>query len=196
MSIFQAESLKASLEDQVDLARKALNEAETRDKEDAKAKGGGAKVVRSEAAKAAYWNLDRLSKEVDAKMKEIADLNERVEALKLNERQILEETQARKEEQRIAWEKESADRRMALEAEFARREEQARLRIEEQARLQKIVEPTVVPQASSVEKLLEDMKSDLRRSSVVSVGSVSSQESRMDKAAAKAKVQVCTIAPY
>lgn len=183
----------------MDLARKALQEAESRDKEEAKSKGEGAKVVRSEAAKAAYWNLDRLTKEVEAKTKEIAEITERLETLKQSERTIAEEAQAKKEEQRLTWERETAERRAALEAELARREEQARIRMEEQARLQQILAPSAVAEpSSSVDKILADIKSDVRRSSMASVSSATSAtgpDARIDKAAAKAKAQVVRSLP-
>ena len=175
------------------MARKALQEAESRDKEEAKSKGEGAKVVRSEAAKAAYWNLDRLAKEVEAKTQEIVDITARLEALKQNERAIAEEAQAKKEEQRLTWERETAERRAALEAELAKREEQARLRMEEQARLQQMLAPAAAPASNSVDKILADIQSDVRRGSVApapSAASAAGPETRLDKAAAKAKAQV------
>ena len=188
----QAESAKATLEDQVDLARRALKEAEQRDREDAKARGGeGAKVVRSEGAKAAYWDLERLTKEVESKKAEIAEMGERLETLQQTEQAVVEEARARREERRLALEGEMAERRAALEVELARREEQARLRLEEQARIQQMLEPAVAAPAPSATRLLEDLHADIRRESAAkATASAPGADARLDKAAAKAKAQV------
>ena len=188
----QAESARATLEEQVDLARSALKEAERRDREDARAKGGeGARVVRSEGAKAAYWDLERLAKEVEAKKAEIAAVGERLEALQQTERAVVEEARARKEELRASLEGEMAERRAALEGELARREEQARQRLEEQARLRQLLEPPpAAPLPASGNRILEDLSAEIRRGSAASSAAPDSESARLEKAAAKATAQV------
>jgi hypothetical protein len=66
----EAARLSKELEDQVSLAKKKLKEEEAKDREEAKAQGKD-KVTKSAAAKEAYWDVERLSRELEGKEKEI-----------------------------------------------------------------------------------------------------------------------------
>eukprot|EP00281_Chroomonas_sp_CCMP1168_P015059 CAMPEP_0206216478 /NCGR_PEP_ID=MMETSP0047_2-20121206/2741_1 /ASSEMBLY_ACC=CAM_ASM_000192 /TAXON_ID=195065 /ORGANISM="Chroomonas mesostigmatica_cf, Strain CCMP1168" /LENGTH=267 /DNA_ID=CAMNT_0053638825 /DNA_START=101 /DNA_END=901 /DNA_ORIENTATION=- len=118
--------LKTQLEDQVDLARKSLHEAEKKDREEAKAKGENAKVVRSAAAKEAYWDLERLSQELQGKQTLIEEASSKIEELRAREDALLKESQEKLDAQREKAEEEQRTRLAALEKEHTERMERAR----------------------------------------------------------------------
>ena len=114
------EGERAELQEQLVVARAALREAEQQDKDAAKA-GGGGKVVRSEEAKAAYWELERLKMEAEGQQKEIEEARQELEALKAREAQLLEESSARMTAEREKAEAQQRDRLAAMEQEFRER---------------------------------------------------------------------------